>query len=160
MSPKGRLNRLTYFANSAGINIAAFALLMIVGAFADSLFNDLTAPAGIALTIGVILIYSLLNYLWFCLVAKRLHDLGLSAWLGLVLFIDYGPWLLSMTIGLFDLLPLAFYEFYESLSQVTTWFNLAAGLCLLLIPGKKGDNRYGPDPLAYLRPSKPHVLEG
>lgn len=88
-------------------------IYMVLGAI-DTLFGWFNKEAGFGLLSGVFMATMILPSL--SVAARRLHDIGYSAW-----------WLL---LGLLPFL---------------------GGLALMImaaLPGTRGDNRYGPDPLA------------
>ena len=68
---------------------------------------------------------------------KRLHDLNLSGWWMLsVLAVPFISGTIHVSVVIIALLPVA---------------------ALSLIPGSRGDNRFGPDPLTQARPKISHL---
>ncbi|ESQ83617.1 hypothetical protein AEAC466_13155 [Asticcacaulis sp. AC466] len=145
-SPHGRINRLQFSLNFWVCQVLTFLLLLGVVMLADVLSDDLMAHIDGPVTWLSMVLIVLIYYACFCLMAQRLHDTGLTAWLALVLFagivpnliafvgrdtIDYDPFLadtLSLVAGLGNMLT------------------LFMGIGLSVWPGKTGDNKYGPSP--------------
>ena len=103
----------------------------------------------IAIVFGAtMLVPALLCYMGAVNTAKRLHDIGKSGWLALLLMlIEYA----SVTIGWFmGLLGLAFaaggYLSGLILGAIPMLIVLAINIWLFLKPGTPGSNEYGPEP--------------
>ena len=124
LGTKGRIPRRTYWLNGV---LALFALAVVV--------NGLLAIARVGDDVAVWLVILLFAWPFIAVMAKRLHDFGVSAWwlppgllgLGLLLMGAFGFsawWLLGNFVGI--------------------WFlgMLVAGL----VPSAHGANRFGPDP--------------
>ena len=115
----GRLSRKKYFLYVLG----DFALLMVGMLLA---FWGEAQSMSAVMDVGLIL--AVVSFIFFySLAARRLHDFGQSAWWCLALFV------------MFRLLP--------SGPDMKDALNLIIFAGLALIPGDKGNNRYGPDPL-------------
>lgn len=158
VSPKGRLNRLPYFANAAAVNIISFAISFIFMGLMSWAIEAETAVSLVVQMIWVALVI-FLNYVWFCLVAKRLHDMGLTAWIGLIIWADTTFLLITMTMEIVGQ-PLSLYADTDLIQTVITIVRVIFSLIILFTPGQKGENRFGKSPNYYLQPQKPHVLEG
>ena len=124
LGTKGRIPRRTYWLNGV---LALFALAIVV--------NGLLSIARVGDDVAVWLVILLFAWPFIAVMAKRLHDFGVSAWwlppgllgLGLLLMGAFGFsawWLLGNFVGI--------------------WFlgMLVAGL----VPSAHGANRFGPDP--------------
>ncbi|MFT3996370.1 MAG: DUF805 domain-containing protein [Asticcacaulis sp.] len=157
VTPKGRLSRLPYFANGLGINIVSFVIGMIFVAVLMSL-PDAGSPVSIALQVSLLALLVFLDYVWFCLVAKRLHDIGLTAWIGVIVWADTALLLVSIITEIVGQ-PLYLYADADLIEGIVKAVSLIFGLALLFTPGQKGENRYGKNPNYYLSPQKPHILE-
>ncbi len=136
---RGRINRARYWW-VAFIYIIAWAILVGVmtffAAFHDSPDTSMVTPAifGIGAILGLIGTWSS-----FAVVAKRLHDLDMSAWW--ILPYVFGPAIISSiaseTSGIiFGILTIA------NLA-ICVWFIVQLGF----IRGTAGPNRFGPDPV-------------
>ncbi len=98
---------------------------------------------------AVLLVLACLAWPLACFAGRRLHDAGLMGWPGLV-YLAHFVWILAIAYSNFrpqDYLSDAFRTFagrwlYDSVSclLVLTTFVLA------VLPGNKGENRYGADP--------------
>jgi len=129
----GRLPRLRYFLLS---------LIPAAAAFATGIFLAMNAGAGLALfseprLVGCIVLSVLAWIVGLSLTVRRLHDLNLSGWWILAIWIvpaalEAGAvqWLNNPQLG-------------STLSSVVA---LLIGLWLCLAPGTRGANRFGPDP--------------
>lgn len=158
ISPKGRLNRLPYFANAAGVNIIAFVIsLAFMGLM--SWTTEANPAVSFVVQITWVALVIFLNYFWFCLVAKRLHDMGLTAWIGLIIWADTAFLLITMTMEIVGQ-PLSLYADTDLIQTIITVVRVIFSLVILFTPGQKSENRFGKSPNYYLQPQKPHVLEG
>ena len=129
----GRLPRLRYFLLS---------LIPAIVAFATGIMLAMNAGAGLAvfsqpLLVGCIVLLVLAWIVGLSLTVRRLHDLNLSGWWILAIWIvpaalEAGAvrWLNNPQLG-------------STLSSVVA---LLIGLWLWLAPGTRGANRFGPDP--------------
>jgi uncharacterized membrane protein YhaH (DUF805 family) len=158
---KGRINRakvwLFYLVGGA------FWGLTVAGIFVAASYAGIPNPlAGIfleqQLSLGgwfylgmLVLAYVILVYCFMAVAAKRLHDRGKSAWW---LVAAYGTFIaLSRGINVLLDLPIA-YSKYEALAyiilfasmimmgSITIWLMME----LFVLPGTRGENRFGPDP--------------
>lgn len=112
----GRINRKVFIIRSIVLFIIGFILGLLTRALAVSTNEVVSAVLGI---------FSL-PLMWIGIVnnIKRLHDMGYSGWIILVIL-------------LLALIPI--------LGAIIA---LAATIWLFCIPGQKGPNKYGEDPLA------------
>ena len=129
----GRLPRLRYFLLS---------LIPAIVAFLTGIIVAMNAGAGLAvfsepLLVGSIVVFVLVGIVGLSLTVRRLHDLNLTGWWILAIWIvpsavEYATvqWLSNPQLG-------------STLSSVIA---LAIGLWLWLAPGTRGANRFGPDP--------------
>jgi len=145
---RGRINRMTFFMYGAVLEIirtvVSYAFMFVLLSLPES--GDQSVVTALYSAYGLFL----LVYAWglFCIAAKRLHDLNLPA---LIAAIGVCLWALRILIDSGLSIPLP--------APLLTLAALAFGLCLLLIPGTKGANRYG---VHALRPERirAHDLSG
>lgn len=129
----GRLPRLRYFLLSLIPAIVAFLtgiILAMNSGAGPAVFNE-------PLLIGCIVLFVLAGIVGLGLTVRRLHDLNLTGWWILAIWIvpsavEYGA------VRLLDNPQLG-----STLSSVVA---LLIGLWLWLAPGTRGANRFGPDP--------------
>lgn len=133
-----RMGRLAYF----GYSMLLGAVLVVLGLILLLPLRNAENGRGVGIAIVVILV---LMAIWggFCLAAKRLHDLNMSAW--------HYAWII--------LVPAVFQGFGAAMKQLDmtlpalfmallgSVISLGAGLFLLLWPGTDGTNDYGERPL-------------
>ena len=142
LDPRGRCNR-------KGLLLAAAILLALQVAVGLALWGaglDLASPLVQPFNIAFC-------WLAFALIAKRLHDLGRSAWWipGAVLI-----WLLAI-VSLAGAIVLSGDPDMLAPGTTTYWITFAAMLLPLLVAaiwlhtakGHAGDNRFGPEPTAH-----------
>ena len=126
-----RLNRLTY--------LAAHGFVGAVGKVSDWLYDAgwIYASAGVSTSAMAVLIVA---------TSRRLHDLGRSGWWQLPI---NGPLLALSAISPF-VSKEAFKAIFDRITGqgLIAWLVCAAlfSLGLILIPGRKGENRYGAPP--------------
>lgn len=141
---KGRLNRLSYFvwflASFPIFYAICIPLVEIMGVFGMSL--------------------SMLLWLWIGTTnsIKRLHDMNLSGWWICLLYLSLMPlFQISMIfniMGFRHITPLTYDFNHFILSRIGSFYWLFVGLLvvevifLFVAPGKKGDNRFGPNQAA------------
>lgn len=112
---KGRINRLSLF-----INYLILLIFMIICAYVP-IFYGIEEKSDIAIGIGIVmLIFALLRSL--SLVARRLHDLGISG-IGAIVI-----WIFSGLAGK---------------SEIGSVICLLIQLIVMLYPGTAGENKYG-----------------
>lgn len=112
---KGRMNRLSLF-----INYLILLIFMIICAYVP-IFYGIEEKSDIAIGIGIVmLIFALLRSL--SLVARRLHDLGISG-IGAIVI-----WIFSGLAGK---------------SEIGSVICLLIQLIVMLYPGTAGENKYG-----------------
>jgi len=114
-SATGRMRQLPFVIASVG--------LLFVLAF----YQALLTTSGLKLAIGLI-VYFALVYMGACVLAKRLHDRGRSGW-----------WAVIILVAIFMVWPApsGFFDFIAVVVLVWAFIDLA------LMPGERGDNRYG-----------------
>lgn len=116
---KGRMNRLSLF-----INYLILLTFMIICVYGPLLYYGLKEKSDIAIGISIVmLILVLLRYL--SLVARRLHDLGISG-IGAIVI-----WIFSALAGK---------------SEIGSVIYLLIQLIVMLYPGTAGENKYGCPP--------------
>lgn len=115
---KGRMNRLSFF-----INYLILLIFMIICAYVP-IFYGIEEKSDIAIGIGIVmLIFALLRSL--SLVARRLHDLGISGIGAIVIWIFSG---------------------LARKSEIGSVICLLIQLIVMLYPGTAGENKYGCPP--------------
>jgi uncharacterized membrane protein YhaH (DUF805 family) len=133
----GRMGRLSYFGYSSllGAVIGFLALILLLP------LRNAENAAGVTATIVVILILMAVMG-GFCLAAKRLHDLDLSAW--------YYAWIVFVpgTLQIIGLVLLSKEMKFPGLLCITfgSAISFFASVFLLLWPGTDGTNRFGERP--------------
>ena len=133
----GRLNRLRYFKRNVVVFLAAIVILFVVIVMDVNALGHLSSFGNGAIKIfsAVILIPT------FCLMVRRLHDMDKSETLAYIYAV------LSLVVVLFrdnDFLVTEPSTLENLLNIVSSFI----GLYIFFCPGTKGDNQYGPDPLA------------
>ncbi len=113
ISLAGRISQMPF-------NIGA-AILLLVFFFCESLAN------GLMMVLGWV-VYPALLFMGACLLSKRLHDRGRTGWWSL-------PILLAVVMVWPS--PVGFFDFVAVM--VLLW----AAIDLCVMPGERGDNRYG-----------------
>ncbi len=147
-TPRGRINRLQFLLNFWACVIVLWLILQGVEFLPDALSDDVMAMLDQPVTWLAMVLTVLLYYAMFCLMAKRLHDLSLTAWIALVLFAGITPILISFlgrdSIDPEDNLAGLLYM----TSALGNLLALILGVILTVWPGQAGDNIYGPSPNA------------
>jgi len=145
----GRISRKYFWLGLAALIAVSIFLTLIVGilmgvkleAFADSSNPQITL---IDLIVNLIVLYPNL-----AVTAKRLHDRGRSMLLGIILTV------LSLSLSALELLGLSgtpeepsmmLFIIAAPFAIIAIWLLIELGF----LRGTKGENRYGPDPLAHL----------
>lgn len=113
-SASGRIGQVPF-------TVAAVVLLLLLGFFQSLV----TGPLQLAL--GVI-VYAALLYCGACVLSKRLHDRGRSGWWAAVIL---------LAVAIVWPVPEGFFDFVGVV--VLVW----AVVDLCVMPGERGDNRYG-----------------
>ena len=129
----GRLPRLRYFLLS---------LIPAIVAFLTGIILAMNAGAGRVLfsqplLVGCILLFVLVGIVGLSLTVRRLHDLGLSGWWILAI------WIVPSAVEYAAVRLVNNPQLGSTLSSVIA---LLIGLWLWLAPGTRGANRFGPDP--------------
>jgi uncharacterized membrane protein YhaH (DUF805 family) len=144
---KGRLSRLQYFLY--GIVYALIYLAALFGLGAAMATTGKTQLQNIVIAIAT----TLMSYVFFCLDAKRLHDLNWPAFIAAILLSEplISTYLTTAAgfVPIPDLSPVL-----KILDPIWSFGSGIVGLILLFGPGNKGANKYGPDPL---RPPAPPI---
>ncbi len=141
LSPQGRLNRLQYFASWIVLSVAALIAAMTL----YQLFQPGDGVSSLAI-VGFVIAVVPLSFIVFFLHAKRLHDLGLPAVIGLA--VVAGPIAVSV-LSLLDMIhaiPDWLLTIRDVSKELGRDIGIGFGSYLLLAPGQPGDNRYGPAP--------------
>jgi uncharacterized membrane protein YhaH (DUF805 family) len=126
---QGRIGRLGYLGGAVLLTAAATALnLALMAGFQRS------QGAGaliVAMLLGVVFIVDA----WACigLTSKRLRDLGIAG--------VHALWIVGI-----GLMPGVAAPFSPTLALATGAMTLVAAMALIVIPGQKGPNAYGPTP--------------
>ncbi|CAN5122195.1 DUF805 domain-containing protein [soil metagenome] len=157
-SAKGRMSRKSFWISYGPMLVVTTAL----GLYAKGNMDNT------ALSLVISLVSLLLLYPMICIFSKRLHDMGLSGWLQLILYaasLALGIFLLTQTFGAsmqaamehqgnqaeaqaaareavaqaMATNPMMNYMQYASYAISAAW-----ALWLGLIPSNPGDNKYGP----------------
>jgi uncharacterized membrane protein YhaH (DUF805 family) len=104
-------------------------------------------------SVVVAVIVTLMSYVFFCLDAKRLHDLNWPAFIAAIQssepLISTHPRAATGFVRLPDVCPVR-----KILDPVWSFVSGIVGLIMLFGPGNKGANKYGLDPL---RPPAPPI---
>jgi uncharacterized membrane protein YhaH (DUF805 family) len=133
----GRLGRLAYF----GYSVLLITVLVVLGLILLLPLYNAQTGAGVGIAIGVILALMAI-FGGFCLAAKRLHDLDMSAW--------HYAWIILVP-GFFNGLGTAMQKTGSELpglivSLIGSVISLGVGLFLMFWPGTDGTNRFGERP--------------
>lgn len=156
LSPKGHINRRTFFLSFALFMIVSFVLVSLASALADSSINK-TVKSVLAyiLYCGLLLVY----YMNIMMAVKRLHDLNYSGWwILLIILFPFLPYAISHSdIWQYDesgILFLICMAVFIAQSLFTIY--------LFLMPGKMSYSRFGERPLRLNRGQKslPESLNG
>ena len=148
-SPAGRISRLQYFVYGlilAVIYLTAFLALDVNHVFsvnADGQLAD-TSIVG-AVCYGLVQ----LSFAWFIFAnaVKRTHDLNWSGWVALLVVFDL-PFDVALGIAReFTTLPPEVSTIKTVVDTVGKFGAMGIGLFLTFGQGKRGKNKYGPDPL-------------
>ena len=114
LSSTGRVGQLPF-------TVAGAILLFTLGLFQAAITGPLQLMAGVV-------VYSFLFYCGACVLSKRLHDRGRSGWWAAVIL---------LAIVMVWPAPSGFFDFIAAV--VLLW----AVVDLCVMPGERGDNRYG-----------------
>ena len=115
------------FSSTGRVRQLPFVITSALLLFALAFYQALLAKSGLKLALGLI-VYCALIYMGACILSKRLHDRGRSGW-----------WSAIILIAIFMVwpAPTGFFDFIAVI--VLAW----AFVDLALMPGERGDNRYG-----------------
>ncbi len=147
LSASGRINRLQYLAQW-GLYVA---ILLPIALIIYLVLDSLSYTHSVALLVGTGGLTYLLTYLFVCLHAKRLHDLGMPAIISAVLVVAAPLAYISALISHFTEVPEAWRVFADTVTEISKDANIGMGAYLLMAPGQPGANKYGADPLAVLK---------
>ncbi len=149
---KGRASRSQFLAGLAIVLItAALASLAFRLPFGDFCRLDISTVAG-AIYFGTLaFIGTLLTVNLYCLATKRLHDTSLPDWPVILLVLL--PWIIFVVFlpALGNACARPVMVQWSVLTIAGVLIVLALAL-LTAIPGRRGENRYGPDPLGDTTP--------
>jgi len=146
-SAGGRISRLQYFVYSLIYLASYFALLFGAGILIGLTGGDHNEAIALAIVITVVC------YVYFCLDAKRLHDLNWPAFIAALMLSE--PLISVDYKAVASLIPIPDESsVFRVLDIVWRIGSGIVGLILLFSPGNKGKNKYGPDPL---KPPAPPV---
>ena len=147
----GRISRLQFLVHVL-IAFAAFRVLSVIAV----MIGQAVAPARGHLVAAAVTTL-LAAYLYFCLYAKRLHDLnGPAVIAALVLSEPAISALMNLGFSLAEYHPQGIVGLMILMRRIWGIVFVVVVLILLLVPGNRGDNRYGADPL--LPPAPPADL--
>lgn len=133
----GRLGRLAYF----GYSLLLVTILLVLGLVLLLPLRNAENAAGV--TAAIMIILAVMGIMGgFCLAAKRLHDLDLSAW--------HYVWMVFLP-AIFNGFGAAFKQLNMPGPALATALlglviSLGIGLYLLFWPGTDGANRFGERP--------------
>jgi uncharacterized membrane protein YhaH (DUF805 family) len=133
----GRLGRLAYF----GYSMLLITILVVLGLILLLPLYNAQSGMGVGIAIAAILALAAI-FGGFCLAAKRLHDLDMSAW--------HYAWIILVP-AFFNGLGTAMQKSGSELSGLVvsligSVISLGVGLFLLFWPGTDGTNRFGERP--------------
>jgi len=134
----GRLGRLAYF----GYSMLLSTVLGVIGLVLLLPLRNAESGLGVGIAIGVILVLAAI-FGSFCLAAKRLHDLDMSAW--------HYAWIILLPAFLnglgFGMATQKGSEFTGLvISAIGSVISLGVALFLMLWPGTDGTNSFGERP--------------
>jgi uncharacterized membrane protein YhaH (DUF805 family) len=156
LDPRGRIGRAGFVI---GLVLALPPLVLLA-------LSPMPAPfATASASLQILLIWAC-----HCLIAKRLHDMALSAWWCPVSFLACCIWTAAVAIGLMTTLGFGAMAIGHVgnvvLSMATLLPILVALLWLGMVPGRREQNRHGPAParmacvMPWHRPAAPVSLYG
>ncbi|MEI9902533.1 MAG: DUF805 domain-containing protein, partial [Asticcacaulis sp.] len=140
MSPKGRIGRVTYVLDLILFNVLFFGVDFGAAYSAQTLDPDILDRFGWLYAVVAVLAL-LLIYILFCIHAKRLHDIGLTGFICLVMFL---PPLLTLFLSLdgtsFDL-PVTLVRVLDIASKAAYGLSFLLQIALLFLPGRHDRER-------------------
>ena len=145
---EGRASRSEYWwfiLMMVVVYIAFFALMLSLGV-AGSMANPDRMPALMAGAGSAFMILVIPFYIWallssaaaFAVLIRRVHDLGYSGWFISLYYAGF------LVVGL---LGTAFAMVSPMIGLALFFLYWVAGIVVLALPGTKGPNKYGEDPL-------------
>ncbi|CAM3125845.1 DUF805 domain-containing protein [Asticcacaulis taihuensis] len=144
-SPRGRINRLQFVLNFWACQVLIFVIWFGIAILPDALSDEWAARLDQPLNWLTMVLTVLLYFALFCLCATRLHDVGLSAWLGLILFAGFIPGLIS-SIGSDAIEAAGLTDMVNFIAFLGNLAVLILGIALSVWPGQPEENIYGPSP--------------
>ena len=175
-STEGRIARGRWWAGAVGLYTLSFALMVVW--FFNIGFSIMSAPMGSGMEVvfqsflelvraagsASLILVAVLAYPFYCLSAKRRHDLDKEAW-------DVvGCIALTLLVSLLQALGLGFGMVSlgaETVPGMAPWFSALVGLQSLawfylfvvlgILAGQPGPNAYGANPLGRQPPAMPQV---
>ncbi|ESQ79856.1 DUF805 domain-containing protein [Asticcacaulis sp. YBE204] len=143
LSTAGRMSRMQYFVHGLLFAAVMFSGFMLMGA-SGLVDEGISTPQAALIYLAVMLPFL---YLLVCLYAKRLHDLGWTAWWCVLALFDL-PFDLGVTVAnAFMVVPETIISANNIIGMVGNVTGLGLGLVLTFKAGDRGPNKYGPDPL-------------
>jgi uncharacterized membrane protein YhaH (DUF805 family) len=155
----GRISRHTFWMGLLGLMASGALVALLVGLAAVGLAMNAGgqfAAMGV-MSVAFIGLVALLSYPFYCLAVKRRHDRGSSGLDILVLTVVnlvWGVFALGLMMGPSPevLLTSPLFTVGHGVGQICSIYTFVV---LGLLEGTKGDNTYGPDPLAGIRAATP-----
>ena len=136
----GRLNRKPFIIRLLGLYIVTNVLALFFASLLGGLFGSEVVMSGTLIGVYIIGAAAIST-----LIARRLHDIGYSSALAAIYFVYTATMpFASQYLVENDLTGTLFGKAY----QIFFIGVLLFVVCLMLLKGVKGDNRYGKDPLA------------
>ena len=137
---EGRMNRKPFIIRLLGTYIVTNLLALFLASLLGGIFQSEAVMSGTLLVVYIVGAAAIST-----LVARRLHDLGYSSVLAALYFLYTATMpLVSQYIVENDLMGTLVGSAYQIFGIGVLLFVV----CLMLMKGVKGDNRYGKDPLA------------
>lgn len=157
---QGRISRKTFWMGAIGLGASGMLVVMVVGIAAFAIASNAGGPQAVGvMSIAFAGLLVLFSYPSYCLAVKRRHDRnnsGLDILILTVLNIVWGIVALAiMVLGspeTFFTSPL--FGLARGIGQIGSLYAFVVLGCL---EGTKGDNAYGPDPLADTPAAAPSV---
>ena len=147
MSPKGRIGRITYLLDLILFNVLFFGVDFGAAWSAQSLDPEFLDSFGWLYAV-VAAVALLLIYILFCIHAKRLHDLGLTGFICLILFVAPLLTLVLSLDGSYLDLPVPVVRGLDLLAKAAYVLSFLLQIALLVLPGRSSQNSYGASPKA------------
>lgn len=133
LSPGGRFGRLNYINANVVLALILMAIMMLITSVVH--YNYAFA----FISVGLFVVYAAFA---FRMIILRLHDLNLSGLWVIVYVVLYA---LSVGISFMNMYSYRYYNLGE-VSILLSVIMFVLGLALLVVPGTKGQNKYGLQP--------------